>query len=69
MHPTTDEIRALFAAAKWTAYRAAKLAGVNPRSMQRAFSGETRMSPPVWRLLKILACQSERAKLPPAPIQ
>lgn len=68
MTPTAAQVAELLDAAGWSAYRAAKLLGVDARTIQRARTGERDLSAPTWRLLQILASQTAREALPPAPL-
>ncbi len=66
--PEHAELRALLDAAGWSAYKAAQECGMTASAMQQAVRGETRLRGTAWRLLRILAVQSERDALPPAPL-
>jgi hypothetical protein len=66
MIPTPAEIRALLDSTSppLSGYAAATLAGVKPRQMQSALTGERALSLAAWRLLQVTVSKRARKELP-----
>lgn len=63
MIPTPDAVRDRLAVLRLTQAEAARLIGVDARTVRKWLSGERGVPEPVWRLLSVLDVPEVRARL------